>query len=418
MDSYNRKNLQHIKDIFEQKTGVFLADRPHRCSIRLVLVAAAMAVCSLTMMAFSADLFSPLAGDELRLCATYEGDGLVAVYVENHSDKELRFQEQLKLMRWSTAEEITPLSSEIVFGETDFPSHTAGIMTIDLSDAYNIAALEEPLVGDHYYLVLTNHHFVFGQDWICEVAFAKPILPEEEEPTPLPPAEADTAAIGQIMEKLQPYFSYTFTDIASHQNHLSGYYATCGELLAGVQGNTVAAKSPHLYVGITPANVVFDENVSFDAQYRLVGQYRSTLDLYHIPVGSHETERALVLSADIPLHKGDTDGGAPIPLIYIMTYDTNEIESPQDYTLIRGRLMTFAALEPYKVFEDDRYVCYEVTDFFYSDLDQYVKDFVDTRGDVYFDETIRQRVQNIYTYYTDKEILREQLYYMDDSKSK
>lgn len=418
MDSYNRKNLQHIKDIFEQKTGVFLADRPHRCSIRLVLVAAAMAVCSLTMMAFSADLFSPLTGDELRLCATYKGDGLVAVYVENHSDKELRFQEQLKLMRWSTAEEITPLSNEIIFGETDFPSHTAGIMTIDLSGAYNIAALEKPMVGDHYYLVLTNHHFVFGQDWICEVAFAKPILPEEEEPTPLPPAEADTAAIGQIMEKLQPYFSYTFTDVASHLNHLNGYYAKCRELLAEVQGNTVTAKSPHLYVGITPANVVFDETVSFDAQYRLVGQYRSTLDLYHIPVGSHETERALVLSADIPLHKGDTDGGAPIPLIYIMTYDTNEIESPQDYTFIRGRLMTFAALEPYKVFEDDRYVCYEVTDFFYSDLDQYVKDFVDTRGDVYFDETIRQRVQNIYTYYTDKEILREQLYYMDDSKSK
>ena len=155
MDSYNRTNLQHIKDIFEQKTGVFLADRPHRCSIRPVLVAAAMAVCSLTMMAFSADLFSPLTGDELRLCATYEGDGLVAVYVENHSDKELRFQEQLKLMRWSTAEEITPLSNEIIFGETDFPSHTAGIMTIDLSGAYNIAALEKPMVGDHYYLVLT-----------------------------------------------------------------------------------------------------------------------------------------------------------------------------------------------------------------------------------------------------------------------
>ena len=80
--------------------------------------------------------------------------------------------------------------------------------------------------------------------------------------------------------------------------------------------------------------------------------------------------------------------------------------------------MTFAALEPCKIYEDDRYVCYNVTNIFYSDLDQYVKDFVDTRGDVYFDETIRQRVQNIYTYYTDKEILREQLYYMDTSKPK
>lgn len=418
MDSFNRTNLQHIKDIFEQKTGVPLRARTRRYPVRMLLVAAAMAVCSLTMMAFAADLFSPLAGDELRLCATYEGDGLVSVYVENRSDKELRFQEQVKLMRWSTAEEIAPLSGEVIFGETEFPSHTAGVMTIDLSGAYTIAALEEPLVGDHYYLVLTNHHFVFGQDWICEVAFAKPILPEEEEPTPLPPAETDAAAADHIMEELQPYFAYTFTDVASHLNHLNGYYAKCRELLAEVKGNTVAAKSPHLYVGITPANVVFDETVSFDAQYRLVGQYRSTLDLYHIPVGSHETEQALVLSAAIPLHKGDTDGSAAIPLIYIMTYDTNEIESPQDYTLIRGRLMTFAALEPCKIYEDDRYVCYNVTNIFYSDLDQYVKDFVDARGDVYFDETIRQRVQNIYTYYTDKEILRKQLYYMDTSKPK
>ena len=72
--------------------------------------------------------------------------------------------------------------------------------------------------------------------------------------------------IGQIMEELQPYFAYTFTDVASHLNHLNGYYAKCRELLAEVQGNTVTAKSPYLYVGITPANVVFDETVSFDAQ--------------------------------------------------------------------------------------------------------------------------------------------------------
>ena len=38
---------------------------------------------------------------------------------------------------------------------------------------------------------------------------------------------------------------------------------------------------------------------------------------------------------------------------------------------------------------------------FYSDLRQYVESMVSQRSDVYFDEQVWERVQNIYTYYRD-----------------
>ena len=84
------------------------------------------------MTAFAFNLFSSLAGDELSLCADYQGNGLVSITVENKSEKVLKFQPQLKLMRWSTGEEIQPDSDDIVFTATEIQPHTSGVMTIDL----------------------------------------------------------------------------------------------------------------------------------------------------------------------------------------------------------------------------------------------------------------------------------------------
>ena len=58
-------------------------------------------------------------------------------------------------------------------------------------------------------------------------------------------------------------------------------------------------------------------------------------------------------------------------------------------------------MEKYKIYEDEQYVCYDVSDLFYSDLRQYVESMVSQRSDVYFDEQVWERVQNIYTYYRD-----------------
>ena len=77
MSSFSKTNLQNIKDIFEEKTGVELVSRRRRPIGVSVLVAAVM-VCCLTMTAFAVSLFSSLDGDDLSLSATYEGNGLVS----------------------------------------------------------------------------------------------------------------------------------------------------------------------------------------------------------------------------------------------------------------------------------------------------------------------------------------------------
>ena len=66
MVSFNKTNLQNIKDIFEEKTGVALETRRRRQPIRAAMLVAAVLVCSLTMTAFAVSLFSSLSGDELR----------------------------------------------------------------------------------------------------------------------------------------------------------------------------------------------------------------------------------------------------------------------------------------------------------------------------------------------------------------
>ena len=411
MDSFNKTNLQNIKDIFEEKTGIALETRRFRQPVRTAVLVAAVLVCSFTMTAFAASLFSSLSGDELSLSATYEGNGIVSIQVENQSDKELCFQKQLKIMRWSTSEEIAPLSDEIAFNGTEFEAHTSGVMTLDLSEAYNIEFLEQPLTDDHYYFVLTNNNFVFGQDWMCSVTFAAPITTIVEKPDPVTPVEADKELVAQIMEELQPYFENYYTDLADRRNHANNYRVKCQELLAALDRDIVASVSSPLAIdGLNP-EVVFDKTAPLETQHWLTGLYEHTLDSYGIPVGSAEGESALVLSAYVPQHKGEVDGGAEVPLLYFFTYDVNDIQSSEDYAFIHGQIMTFEQMEQYKVYEDDRYVCYEVTDLFYTDLRQHVESIISRRSDIYFDEQVWERVENIYTYYKDKEVLASRFYY-------
>ena len=412
MDSFNRTNLQNIKNIFEEKTGVDLdMGRQHRHPIKSAMLIAAVLICSLTTTAFAVSLFSSLSGDDLSLSATYAGDGVVSIYIENRSDKKLSFQKQLKLMQWSTSEEIEPKSGEVVFSGTVFDAHTSGVMTVDLSEAFDVETLEQPLTDDHYYFVLTNNNFMFGQDWMCFVTFAEPIKTVVEDPIPVTPVEADKELVAQIMEELQPYFENYYTDIADRRNHADNYLVKCQELLAALDRDIVASEaSPLVIDGLNP-DVVFDKTAPLETQHWLTGLHEHTLDGYGIPVGSAEGESALVLSAYVPQRKGEVDGGAEVPLLYFFTYNVNDIQSSEDYAFIHGQIMTFEQMEQYKVYEDDQYVCYEVTELFYTDLRQHVESIISQRSDVYFDEQVWERVENIYTYYKDKEVLASRFYY-------
>lgn len=420
MDSFNRTNLQHIKNIFEEKTGVALNTRPQhrRRPVKAAILVAAALVCSLTMTAFAVSLFSSLSGDDLGLSASYDGNGIVSIQVENRSDKDLCFQPQLKLKQWSTGEEVASVSSNILFGRTDFDAHTSGIMTVDISGAYDMDALEQPLTDDHYYFVLTNNNFVFGQDWMCSVDFADPVEAPVKNTAPAIPAEADKELVAKVTEELRSYFYHDLTDPAVRNDRANEYWAACQELLASLHCNVVTSVSPMLLVECMDPPVVFDDTVAPDQQYCLVGQNRYALDGYGIPVGATDTERALVLSAYIPQHKGETDGGAGIPLIYIFTYRADDTKDPANCAFIHGQLLTFEEMEQYKVYQDDQYACYEVTDLFYTDLRQYVESMVSQRSDVYFDEQIWTRVQNIYNCYTDKEELSSRFFYKDTVSTK
>lgn len=161
----------------------------------------------------------------------------------NKSDKDLSFQRQLKLMRWSTGKEVEPVSDTIVFDGTEFEAHTNGVMTVDLSKAYDMDFLEQPLADDNYYFVLTNNNFMFGQDWMCFVTFAEPIKTVVDDPIPVTPVEADKELVAQIMEELQPYFENYYTDIADRRNHADNYLVKCQELLATLDRDIVASEA-------------------------------------------------------------------------------------------------------------------------------------------------------------------------------
>lgn len=418
MNAFSKQNLQNIRSIFEQQTGVDLRPVKRRyLPVKMAVIMTAVLICGFTMTAFTFHLFSSLAGDDLSLCATYQGDGIVSITVENQSDKMLKFQPQLKLMRWSTGEEVQPVSDEITFTGTEFNPHSSGVMTIDLSQAYDVAQLEQPIEGDNYYFVLTNNDFLFGQDWMCTVYFSEPAAIEMEYPEDIVSVETDTELSEQIAEQLKPYFGRYIHDPDEYRQLAKEYYAKCSELLAQVDGNIVPAVSPldfavDIPIGQLP---IFDDTVPEDAQHGLIVENRFSLDGYNLPVGASMEETALVIGATIPQHQGETDGGTPVPLVYLFTYETDAIQSPGDYAFVHGRLLTFEQMEPYKVYEDAQYTCYDMTGLFYTDLHEYVGTILSERSDVYLDEQVWKRIENIYAYYRDPEVLKNNFIYLSRS---
>ena len=246
---------------------------------------------------------------------------------------------------------------------------------------------------------------------MCSVSFAEPIKTVVETPHPIPAAEADRELAAQIMEELRPYFETYPTNVDERRETAGSYLQKCQELLATLDRDVVPAAEPPLAIdGLNP-EIIFDETVPLETQHWLTGLHWRNLDGYGIPVGSTADESALVLSAYVPQHKGEVDGGADIPLLYFFAYNVDDIRSSEDLAFIHGQLMTFGELEQYKVYEDEQYVCYEVTDLFYTDLRQHTDSMVSQRSDIHFDEQVWERVENIYDYYKNRDVLNRRFYY-------
>lgn len=421
MEKFNQYHQRNIRLIFEEKTGVDLNPahkvRPRRTP-KLLYLAAVLALMVMTMVSCQKRIFSPLSGDELALTGSYQGEGIVEVNVTNNSDMPLKLQKQTSLMSWVTAEEAPRLDGQVQFwGKTSIAPHSSEIIRLDLSKAYDMKELEAE-VNPRYYLLLTNQNFLFGQDWICSVHFR-----EEEPAEPSEPEESVHMSFcvePEILERIEPelrfYFEDAYGDNAPAFNQQNFVYQDAvRERLMRFDGRLVRPADPWLKVEKLPDNAVLDGTFPAELQYILVGQNYHSIDGCGRIVGSQfgggDSDYSLMLQALLPQYQGQTDGGVYLPLIYLFTFPRSQIESMGDFAFIYGQLVSFGELEDSKVYENEDYVVYELTDMFYTDLDAYLDYFLTTRNDIYFDESVRRRVHNIYDYYKDHDTLSKQFVY-------
>lgn len=430
MSAMKGKNLRNIKRRFEEKTGVDLnaAYRVRRGPVRKIALLAAVIVCCAAMLAFASPLFTPLDGDELSLKGTYEGNGIVSVFVENRSDKKLEFQSKTKLMRWATSEEVESLGGEAVFENTEFAPHSSGVMTVDLSRAYDVKALEKSVTNaEWFYLVLTNKDFLFGHDWMCSVNFGKTENgPLREETRLHVTAEAESAE--EVPVQLRFYFEDAYGDTLFAFNEANfQYQQKVEEILARFPGTVVSALSPDIMVGMPsvfldpepmmgkiPGDVLFDEAVPQEQQYLLSWSDWTYTDGYGRMVASSD-EKAWSQVAVLPQQEGQSDGGVALPLIFLFVYDA-DLALPENYAFIYGAFHSFAELEQHLVRRDEHYAIYDATDLIYTDLDAYIDYFLATREDVFCDESIRARVHRIYEFYQDRQQLAQLIGYLELEK--
>ena len=422
MNRMQKHNLYNIKRNFEKKTGTRLISggvAPHaayeehpvsRKRMPRVALIAAIVTVFFTLTAFAVSIFSPLAGDALTLTGTYKGNGIVTVVVENHSNKTLEFEPQAKLFKWITGEEIERQAGDIVFKGTTIEPKSTAIMTLDLSGAYDMAFLEDSKFTEHYYLLLTNQYFIYGQQWKCSIYFGEQPI-EKPENVGLYTAMPEDI-LSRVDECLRFYYEDDFTGLFAGNPHHFDYLQKAQEWILRSGKNIVPVSTEYLNVCTPPDSVIFDETYPLDYQYRLTYNGMALEDVFGNIVGATESERILYVRTSLPEKKGETNAVRPLPLLYYASYDKAAITSEEDCVFIHGQLVSFAELAPYLVYENDVVKTFDVTHLFYTDLREYVNDAMEywdaTGYDYYFDEQVYTRIENVYNYY--KESIQFQTY--------
>lgn len=169
-ERFDRKNLKAIQAIVQEKTGAAVAKRgwlTGRKISQMVLLAGSL-MCFVTLCAFAYAKFSSLDGDDAGFGAAYQGDGRFDIIIFNNSDRELKLQDKVKVMQWLSGKEVEGDKRKIKMQISNIAPHSQGVVSIDLSEGYDIGAMMEALQeGDDYYFVLTNNNFAFGQEWMC-----------------------------------------------------------------------------------------------------------------------------------------------------------------------------------------------------------------------------------------------------------
>ena len=370
------ENAMRIREIFAERTGVALPGRRRR-PVGTVLVVAAALVCLLSLAVGAVSRFSsPLEGDELALTARYLGEGLVEVTVENRSDRELVLQQEAKLMRWSTGEEVKP-GTRVAVDCEPVPARGTATAVVDLSEDFDVAALEEPMAGDWYYLLLTNADFISGHDWMCSLDLSGEA---EEPPAELPPVEVEPVA--DVESALAFYFEVYPQPGTSERQELEAQYAQAVEELLAERPAAPA---------LTPTVLRVDAAAPYDQQCTM---NVLSADGYYKRLGG-PGEQCLTISALVP--QARYDSFAAVPLLHLFVYNQADIAAGEVF--LRGRFYTAEELEPCLVYQDETYVCYEVSSLAYSDLDDYLTTWAQQNPIARWDEESKAQVLALYGYF-------------------
>ena len=403
MSRMQKNNLYNIKRCFEKKTGTrlipggnnqalsFSEKAVPRKRVPRVAVLAAIITLFATLTAFAVSVFSTRFGDSLTITASYYGSGVVWVEITNQSDKDLKLEPKMNLYYYSTQKLVETSGEAPYIDNLTIPAHSTEKVRLDLRRTYDVEALENTK-NDFYYLQMTNDGFLLGQKWSCMVSFSV-----TDYVTPWYQLSEESHLDG-VLPSLRPYYQNFTPDIFARWTDVFDYVELVQEELNKVEGNIVRACDPPIHIDL----------------YNWLGSTpRSTFDGYNKLLGIDDSEYYDMIGVDMPCVQDDgsgSGGGWIMPLFYLYQYNKADISSPQDYVFMRGNLLTFEEIEPYKVYEDEEYVIYEMHHLIYTDLEAYVKDMLLQRDDVYINDQIWQRIENFYDYWSDPENMRKAFY--------
>lgn len=410
MNRMQKHNLYHIQQNFKKKTGIRLMSvegkqgslaaensiSPKRLP-KAVFIAAIITV-FVTLTAFAVSVFSTWAGDSLTITASYYGDGIVWVEIANQSEKDLELEPKMQLYYYSTQELVESKGEDPYIENLTISAKSTEKVRLDLRRTYDVEALENSK-GDFYYLQMTNDRFLLGQKWSCMVSFAVSdyVTPWYE--------LSDERCLDNVLPSLKSYYQNFTPDIFARWPDAFNYMELVRAELAKVDGKLVRACGTPIY---------------FDARDWMVSSSWSTFDGYNKLAGVDDSEYYTAISAMVPCPRdnGQDNGGWNLPLFYLYEYVKADIESAQDYAFVRGNLLTFEEMEPYKVYDDGEYVVYEMHHLFYTDLKTYVTDMLLQRDDMYLNEQIWKRIETIYDHWGDQTNLSSYLYRMGEGTRK
>ena len=379
---------QHIQEAETYFEGRHLS----HIRFRKIGLIAAVVSCFLLLSAFAFSIFSTLSGDSLVMNAQYSGDGIVWLEITNQSDKELKLQPIMKLYYYSTQELVESTGEEPYVDDLSIPAKATKKIRLDLRRTYDIEALENDK-NDFFYLQMTNDGFTLGQKWSCMVSFVVSdyVTPYYE--------LTDVKHLDSVLPSLQAYYHNFTPDIFARWPDAFSYMELVKAELSKAGGNIVR-----------PTN---DYRLSWDCYNWMVSLFPSSFDAYNKLMGRDDTENFTPIAVSVPClgDDGEFSGGWYIPIFFPYKYAVADIQSPQDYAFVRGNLLTFEQMEPYKIYEDEQYVIYEMHEFFYTDLRTYVEDMLLQRDDVYFNDEIWRRIENFYNYFNGNPELGERFQY-------